>query len=59
MQNNQWELYKRYSNFVDLHEKLIPYFKAEGVAIPSLPPRIQNKKSSLRNQALTQRKNQL
>ena len=37
-QSNQWEIYKRYSNFVDLHDKLTPYFKAEGVTPPFLPP---------------------
>ena len=58
-QSNQWEIYKRYSNFIDLHDKLMPYFKAEGVTPPLLPPKIQNKKNAYRNQALTQRKNQL
>ena len=46
LMNNQWEIYKRYSNFMDLHDKLTPYFKAEGVTPPVIPPRIQNKKSS-------------
>ena len=32
---NEWEVYKRYSNFIDLHDKLMPYFKAEGLTPPS------------------------
>lgn len=29
--SNQWVIYKRYSNFVDLHEVLVPFYKAEGI----------------------------
>ena len=43
---NQWIIYKRYSNFVDLHEALVPFFKAEGLQIPMLPPKIANEASS-------------
>lgn len=57
--SNKWFVYKRYSNFVDLHEALTPYFTAEGIRMPPLPPRIANESNSIRNQALTQRKNQL
>ena len=57
--SNQWIVYKRYSNFVDLHDLLVPYFKAEGLQIPPLPPKIANEANSQRNLALTQRKNQL
>jgi len=54
---HSWVIYKRYSNFVDLHETLVPYFKAEALTVPSLPPKIANEASAQRNQALTQRKN--
>lgn len=57
--SNSWVIYKRYSNFVDLHDILIPYFKAEGIQMPALPPKIANEANSQRNLALTQRKNQL
>ena len=50
---NQWVIYKRYSNFVDLHDVLLPYFKAEGLQIPPLPPKIANEANSQRNLALT------
>ena len=52
-------MYKRYSNFVDLNEALMPYFLAEGIAPPKLPPKIANKNTSQRNLDLTKRKNQL
>ena len=55
--SNTWLVYKRYSNFVDFHEALIPYFKAEGIQVPHLPPKIANEANSMRNLALTQRKN--
>ena len=54
-----WEIYKRYSSFIDLQDKLMPYYKAESVMPPVLPPKIMNKKNAHRNEALTQRKNQL
>ena len=44
--SNQWIVYKRYSNFVDLHDLLVPYFKAEGLQIPPLPPKIANEANS-------------
>ena len=59
LRSNEWEVYKRYSNFIDLHDKLLPYFKAEGVVPPVIPPKIMNKKTTQMNQALTTRKNQL
>ena len=57
--SNQWILYKRYSNFVDLNDILVPFYKAEGLQAPALPPKIANEANSQRNSALTQRKNQL
>jgi hypothetical protein len=55
----QWEIFKRYSNFVDLCEALQPFFLAEGITPPELPPKIEIGNNSLRNQALTERKKQL
>ena len=55
--SNSWLIYKRYSNFVDLHESIVPYFKAEAILVPQLPPKIANEANSMRNLALTQRKN--
>ena len=46
---NTWIIYKRYSNFVDLHEALMPFFKAEAIQPPLLPPRISNEQNSQRN----------
>lgn len=40
--SNSWVIYKRYSNFVDLHETLVPFFKAEALTVPQLPPKIAN-----------------
>ena len=57
--DNGWDIYKRYSNFIDLSEVLKPYFQAEGIPPPKLPPRIANKSDSRRNLNLTQRKNHL
>jgi hypothetical protein len=37
---NSWEIYKRYSNFYDLSEALKPYFEAEEIIPPKLPPKI-------------------
>lgn len=54
-----WFVYKRYSNFVDLSESLAPYFKAEGIDAPNLPPKIELLNDSQRNQRLTIRKRQL
>ena len=51
--SNIWVVYKRYSNFIDLHELLVPYFKAEGLQVPALPPKIANEANSQRNLALT------
>jgi len=45
----QWEIFKRYSNFVDLCEALQPFFLAEGIAPPELPPKIEIGNNSLRN----------
>lgn len=44
--SNSWVVYKRYSNFVDLHEILVPFYKAEGVQAPALPPKIANEANS-------------
>ena len=44
---------------MDLHEILVPFYKAEGIQAPGLPPKIANEANSQRNLALTQRKNQL
>ena len=44
--DNQWDIYKRYSNFVDLSEVLMPFYQAEGVAPAKLPPKIANKNNS-------------
>lgn len=43
---NSWIVYKRYSNFIDLHETLSGYFKAEGLRAPRLPPKIANERNS-------------
>lgn len=40
--SNSWIIYKRYSNFVDLNDALVPYCKAEGLQAPVLPPKIAN-----------------
>ena len=42
----EWELFKRYSNFIDLHEKLGKYYDAEGIKKPYLPPQIPNKNNA-------------
>lgn len=49
MNNWEWDIYKRYSNFVDLHEHIKPYFKSIGLAPPKLPPKIENKETTKRN----------
>lgn len=43
---NEWIIYKRYSNFVDLHEVLVPFFQTEGLKVPHLPPKIANDATS-------------
>jgi len=55
--SNTWDIYKRYLNFVDLSEALLPYFKAEGIPPPKLPPKILNQANAQRNLDLTKRKN--
>lgn len=50
---NQWLVYKRYSNFVDLHDVCLPFYKAEGIQLAKLPPKIANEATSQRNLALT------
>lgn len=52
----RWEIYKRYSNFVDLSEALLPYFRAENLEPPLLPPKIEFTNDKNRNQNLTDRK---
>jgi len=37
----------------------VPFFLAEGIQVPPIPPKIANEATSQRNLALTQRKNQL
>jgi hypothetical protein len=54
-----WFVFKRYSNFVDLSESLAPYFKAEGLDAPMLPPKIELLNDSQHNQRLSHRKRQL
>ena len=51
-----WTIYKRYSNFVDLHESLAPIFADLGIPAPSLPPKIELNNDIERNQNLTDRK---
>lgn len=36
-----WIVFKRYSNFIDLHEALEPVFRAENITQPKLPPKIE------------------
>jgi hypothetical protein len=54
-----WVIYKRYSNFVDLHESLLPFFTERGIAMPLLPPKIELNNAAERNSNLTNRKRQL
>jgi hypothetical protein len=55
----RWEIFKRYSNFVDLSEALLPIFKTENIEPPQLPPKIEIHNDSQRNFNLTERKKQL
>lgn len=57
--DGKWVVYKRYSNFSSLNEQLIPYFKAMGLELPALPPKIEDKKDANMNQSLTVRKTHL
>jgi hypothetical protein len=52
----EWDIYKRYSNFVALHDLLLPYIRSLGVDAPALPPQVNVAESSSMNQALTKRK---
>ena len=54
-----WLVYKRYSNFIDLHEALEPLFRAENITQPRLPPKIELINDVQRNANLTDRKKQL
>lgn len=51
-----WIVYKRYSNFVDLHESLTPIFEDMKVEAPLLPPKIDLNEDIKRNEKLTDRK---
>jgi len=54
-----WIVFKRYSNFIDLHEALEPVFRTENIPQPTLPPKIELINDTQRNANLTDRKKQL
>ena len=39
---NEWDIYKRYSDFASLNDMLLPFVTAKGVKVPQLPPAIPN-----------------
>jgi PX domain len=52
----EWDIYKRYSNFVVLNDQLAPIIKSLGLQCPELPGPISNKDTPSRNNILTARK---
>jgi hypothetical protein len=46
----EWDIYRRYTNFADLHESLLPYYRQqEQLVFPELPPQISDQESPTRN----------
>jgi len=55
---NEWDIYKRYSDFASLNDMLLPIVRAKGVQVPKLPPAIPNVKEQ-RQKLLNNRKLEL